>query len=79
MTWGKARKKPIIIEFREVEPKVSWGNIEWVETLEGRMRGELGKDFIIKGVEGELYPIDKGIFEKTYEVIQSPNQKVTEK
>lgn len=36
-----------------------------VETLEGAMRGQAG-DYIIKGVEGELYPCARHIFEKTY-------------
>jgi len=32
--------------------------------------GEYGKDFIIRGVEGEFYPIKKDIFYKTYDVIE---------
>jgi hypothetical protein len=38
-----------------------------VETKEGVMSGKEG-DILMIGVEGELYPCDKGIFEKTYEV-----------
>ena len=37
-----------------------------IETLEGTMRGELG-DWIIRGVQGEFYPIKPDIFEATYE------------
>ena len=43
-------------------------DIPWVEinTLEGVMRGN-GGDYIIQGVQGELYPCKKEIFEDTYE------------
>lgn len=37
-----------------------------IETLEGTMRADPG-DYIIKGVEGEIYPCKPSIFEKTYE------------
>ena len=40
-----------------------------IDTLEGRMRADLG-DFIIQGVNGEFYPCKPEIFEKTYEVIE---------
>ncbi len=39
-----------------------------IPTLEGTMRVDIG-DWIIKGVEGELYPCKPGIFEKTYEAV----------
>ena len=43
------------------------GNISiGIHTLEGEMRADLG-DWIIKGVEGEFYPITNDIFELTYE------------
>ena len=38
----------------------------WIETLEGRMEASPG-DFIIRGVEGEIYPCKPDIFEATYE------------
>ena len=37
-----------------------------IVTLEGTMRVNWG-DWIIQGVQGELYPCDPDIFEKTYE------------
>jgi hypothetical protein len=40
-----------------------------VETLEGNMRANIG-DWIIKGVNGEIYPCKPDIFEKTYEVVR---------
>lgn len=39
-----------------------------VQTLEGNMRADVG-DYILKGVDGELYPCKKSVFEKTYEVV----------
>ena len=72
--WRKARKKPVVVEFREVEPKekvdLAGAMGELVETREGLLSAFAGRDFIIRGVEGELYPIDKKIFEKTYEVVE---------
>lgn len=41
----------------------------YIETLEGVMRADIG-DWIIKGVNGELYPCKPDIFEKTYEEVK---------
>lgn len=38
----------------------------FIKTLEGTMRVSIG-DYIIRGVNGELYPCKPDIFEKTYE------------
>jgi hypothetical protein len=38
----------------------------YILTLEGRMRCDVG-DYIIRGVQGELYPCKPDIFEQTYE------------
>lgn len=38
-------------------------------TLEGKMYAHPG-DYIIKGVNGELYPCKPDIFEKTYERVE---------
>lgn len=40
-----------------------------VRTLEGVMEGKAG-DYLMRGVQGELYPCDKDIFEASYEVAQ---------
>ena len=40
-----------------------------IETLEGVMRGNAG-DWIIRGVQGELYPCKREIFEATYEEVK---------
>ena len=39
-----------------------------IKTLEGEMRADKG-DWIIRGVNGELYPCKPDIFEKTYELV----------
>lgn len=40
-----------------------------IRTLEGTMRAQEG-DWIIKGVQGELYPCKPDIFEATYELAE---------
>lgn len=64
MTWRLARKRPVIIAFREPH-----GTKETIHTREGTIVAYKGKDYVIKGVKGELYPISKEIFAETYEVI----------
>lgn len=39
-----------------------------VETLEGEMYGEAG-DYLMRGVNGELYPCEASVFESTYEFV----------
>ena len=43
-----------------------------ISTLEGNMKADIG-DYIIKGVQGELYPCKPDIFEKTYEKVFEPD------
>lgn len=40
-----------------------------IHTLEGVMRGDQG-DYIIKGIQGEIYSCKPDIFEATYEVAE---------
>ena len=40
-----------------------------INTLEGTMRGDYG-DYIIKGVNGEIYPCKTEIFAKTYDFVR---------
>ena len=44
------------------------GDVVVIPTLEGDMTADEG-DWIIKGVEGELYPCKPSIFEATYEPV----------
>ncbi|HDE0361002.1 hypothetical protein [Staphylococcus aureus] len=79
----KARKKPVEIKYMQYTGDNKKEICDWsdgyvdyrkfndellIETLEGLMTVKIG-DFVIKGVEGEFYPIKPDIFEKTYEVI----------
>lgn len=63
--WKKCRKKPVVVEFREPHSRE-----ERIYTREGVLSAFKKKDYVIKGVEGEIYPINKKIFKKTYEVIR---------
>ncbi len=62
--WKQCRKLPIVVEFREVMP-----NEDGVETLEGYKPCDPAIHYIMKGIKGEIYPIAKGIFHDTYEVL----------
>ena len=54
--WAKSKDRAIVAE----------GSTISIETLEGTMRADVG-DWIICGVQGELYPCKPDIFEQTYE------------
>jgi len=41
----------------------------WIPIPEGVMLARMG-DWIVKGVQGELYPVKNEIFEATYEVVE---------
>lgn len=76
------RKKAVEVEAWQIggpEPLPDWlshsGNVYvyagvwYVTTLEGVMTAS-APDYIIRGVEGELYPCKPEIFEYTYEVVE---------
>lgn len=80
----KFKKNPIIIEaiqwlgnnFEELEEFSSERNIVsnqdgtlTIETLEGNHIAKK-KDWIIRGIKGEIYPCKPDIFEKTYQEIK---------
>lgn len=56
----------------DVEAYADWYNAEEsfmeIETLEGTHIAKPG-DYIIKGIQGELYPCKPDIFEQTYEEV----------
>ena len=54
------KKKPIVVHAKQITESFT------VETLEGTMKGKAG-DYLMQGVNGELYVCDKEIFEKSYE------------
>lgn len=62
MNFKKAVKKPIAIKCVQI------GEAFEVETMEGTLRGKKG-DWLMIGVNGEMYPCDGEIFDKTYTII----------
>ena len=61
--WSKFKqykKKPVVVDAYQTDQEVE------IETLEGVMLASKG-DYIIKGIEGELYPCKPEIFLKTYD------------
>lgn len=40
-----------------------------IHTLEGVMRAGVG-DYVIRGVQGEIYPCKESIFRETYEAVE---------
>ena len=82
---GKYKKKPVVIEAFRLghDAMPDWANDDrfavvvdgydeifgaTIETLEGTMYAA-SDDYIIKGVQGELYPCKPDIFEATYEAV----------
>ncbi|ELZ78106.1 periplasmic protein involved in polysaccharide export [Haloferax larsenii JCM 13917] len=58
--WHYYRKRPVVIQAAKVRQPVE------VETREGTVVADEG-DYLLIGVEGEVYPCDADIFEKTYD------------
>ena len=54
-----------------IDNLLDWGvdNTLSVRTLEGRVWANPG-DYIIRGPEGDIWPVRKDIFEKTYDVVE---------
>lgn len=48
-------------------------SVLFVDTLEGTMTAQVG-DYIIQGVNGEIYPCKPDIFAKTYEPAESEEE-----
>lgn len=81
----KYRKKPVVIEAVQYDGtedsivkilalsdqravRCEAGDL-FIDTLEGKMRANKG-DYIIKGVQGEIYPCKPAIFEATYNKVE---------
>lgn len=62
------QKLPVIVGAFQTDKEME------IETLEGIMKANVG-DYIIKGVEGEIYPCKPDIFEKTYKKVY-PDEEV---
>lgn len=62
-TRGCYCKKPVVIEAERLDERVE------IDTREGTIVGEPG-DWLITGVEGEVYPCGDQIFRQTYEPVE---------
>ena len=62
------RKKPVVIEAKQLT------EVTFIHTLEGTMQGNPG-DWLIKGVQGEMYPCKPDIFAATYEPVKEETDK----
>jgi len=74
MAWNKARKKPVVIEYREVK-----GEKEELDTLEGKVTAYADDDFVLRGVDGEVYPCKKDVFWQTYKEVPKDTELEREK
>ncbi len=63
LNFTKAIKKPIPIKCFQIDKEFE------VQTLEGIMKGKKG-DWLMVGISGEMYPCDKTIFKKTYNLLK---------
>lgn len=71
--WADAVSANSAITFNEDPFQYSGGpDYAFIRTLEGEMRAERG-DWIIRGVQGEIYPCKPDIFEATYEPAEVAN------
>ena len=62
LPFQQAIKKPIPVKCVQINEPFQ------VETMEGILEGKAG-DYLMVGIQGEMYPCDKTIFEETYDVI----------
>ena len=70
----RVRKKPIVVHAIQINFPEGFE----VTTKEGKLQGKQG-DYLMIGVEGEKYPIDKAIFAKTYDVLETKDEDYYEK
>lgn len=73
MTYYK--KLPVTVGFAKTTDFAPEGTVLIVRTLEGNVTINSDPNiYIMIGVEGEIYPIDKGVFEASYQVLDEPYQ-----
>ena len=69
-TFGKVsnmkscRKRPIIIHAKQINEPFR------VSTLEGDYKQGKAGDYLMRGIDGELYICDKDIFERSYDWVE---------
>ncbi|MFX3616274.1 MAG: hypothetical protein ACE3JK_01920 [Sporolactobacillus sp.] len=59
-------KKPVVVDAYQTKVE------KIIHTLEGDMKASPG-DWIVKGINGEQYPVKPDIFEKTYKSLRQQN------
>ena len=59
LQWKQYKKRPLIVHATRMQVPFK------VETLEGWMEGQAG-DWLIEGIEDELYPCKDSVFRATY-------------
>lgn len=62
-SWRACRKKPLVVHVRDAVPG------EEIFTREGLQIAQ-PDDLVMRGVDGELYPIGRAIFLRTYDLVQ---------
>ena len=67
--WFKEAVANGIVEIRRYQTNLKEHRTYFIRTLEGNMAAREEIDYIIRGVNGELYPCKADIFEKTYEEV----------
>lgn len=55
------------------EPYWTWSAMGVIDTLEGK-HVVIPGDWIITGIQGEVYPCKDGIFRETYEIYEEGNE-----
>ena len=58
--WKDCWKKPVKVQYREITETIE------IKTREGTLFGYAGKDVLLKGIKGEIYPCKIDIFNATY-------------
>ena len=61
LAFKEAIKKPLRVKCVQINEPFT------IETLEGTLKGKAG-DWLMVGIEGEMWAIDDGIFKKTYDL-----------
>lgn len=56
-------KKPIVVHTKQISEDFR------VNTLEGNYKQGKAGDYLMKGIDGELYICDRAIFEKSYNLV----------
>ncbi len=61
LEYKEAIKKPLRVKCVQIQEPFT------IETLEGTLKGKSG-DWLMVGIEGEMWAIDNAIFKKTYDL-----------